>query len=646
MIVRILAAVLAVGVPGLALAHGEHGGARPLGGSGPVTVQGYQVELLSDPAPPVAGRENRIVAKVFRTSPLAPLAGGRVRIGVAARDAAPVSVPAPEVTWAGSYTTPFSPTRVGDHRVSVVLEEVDGRRLVPPVVVDFRVQVGRAPGPGWPALAAVVLVGALGLYAIRLRRTAVRPPDDRLDLLALPWLRRALTSPLFQPALQVPLLLVAVLVVYLGLADVQDGRLNVATTLTWTIWWAGIIFTFILAGRVWCLACPFGALNEWTSRLSGAWRRLPRVFRNIWWATGLFVLLTWADEQLGVVRSPSVTAWLLVLVAALAVLVGLRYERRSFCRYLCPIGGLIGIYSMTAPIELRARDGAVCRTHGDKECYQGAAGAGRGCPMFEFPAVMDRNNYCTLCAECAKGCSRNNLTLRVRRFGQDLWATRRRLLDEAYLAVALVGLTLLVTAQMLPAWPRWIAVLAGWLPAGARAAVKPVTYLTVMESVVLLGGTLVVAPLLVLAAAVVSERLAGAGRLGLRRTFVTFAYMFVPVGVALHLAHNLSHLLLEGPGIVPAIQRAAALYTPLALGEPDWGIEPLASSAVVGLIEMAVVITFYTVSLLVGHRLSVRVYVDRLTASRALVPFAVLSLLFTAAGIALLNQPMGLRHGM
>jgi len=36
----------------------------------------------------------------------------------------------------------------------------------------------------------------------------------------------------------------------------------------------------------------------------------------------LFVLLTWADEQLGVVRSPQVTAWIVLFFAAVALGVG------------------------------------------------------------------------------------------------------------------------------------------------------------------------------------------------------------------------------------------------------------------------------------------------------------------------------------
>jgi len=345
------------------------------------------------------------------------------------------------------------------------------------------------------------------------------------------------------------------------------------------------------------------------------------------------------------VRSPWVTAWIVLFFAGLAVVIGIFYERRSFCRYLCPIGGLIGIYSMTAPVELRTRDRSVCAADREKSCYRGSAEA-RGCPMFEFPATMDRNTYCTFCAECVKACAHENLVLRLRAFGKDLWASGRRALDEAYLAVVLVGLTLLVTAVMLAGWPGWIEGLSGWLPSFVRSTVKPVTYLSVMESVVLLGGALAAVPLLVLGGAALSDRLAGEQGVGVRQTFVTFGYMFVPIGLAMHLAHNVGHLLIEGGGIVPAVQRAVAIYTPLSLGTPDWQILPLASESVVGVLQMGLLVGFFVVSLVAGHLLALRVYPDPRTASRALLPMAALALLFTVVGIVLLNQPMGMRHGM
>jgi hypothetical protein len=51
-------------------------------------------------------------------------------------------------------------------------------------------------------------------------------------------------------------------------------------------------------------------------------------------------------------------------------------------------------------------------------------------------------------------------------------------------------------------------------------------------------------------------------------------------------------------------------------------------------------------SLVAGHRLSGSGYADPRAASRAFVPMAALSCVFTVAAIVLLNLPMGMRHGM
>jgi polyferredoxin len=646
MIARLLSTALLLLLPAAASAHGEHGDARPVNGTSAVTVQGYRIELMSHPSPPAVGETTHFVAKIVGAASGMPVSGGHVLIGIGAPGAKPELMHAHEMTWAGSYEAAVTPSRLGPQHARVLIAGLDARRFEPALTVEFPVTVGRTPGFGaaaWTMLALVAVIAVVAVYAARLRSSLGAPGAGALNLLDVPWLRRLLTSSALQPSLQVPLLGLMGIVVLLGFADVQDGGVNFATRLTWTIWWAGIIFTFVLVGRVWCLACPFGALNEWASRLAAPLRRLPAPFRNLWWATAMFVLLTWADEQLGVVRSPRVTAWIVLFFTAFAIAVGLVYERRSFCRYLCPIGGLIGIYAMTAPVELRTKDGAACRKHHQKECYRGTA-ASRGCPMFEFPQTMDRNNYCTLCAECVKGCSRDNLVLRFRAFGKDLWASGRRALDESYLAVALVGLTLIVTAEMLTGWADWTGAVARWLPGWVRGTFKPVTYLGFVESALLLGGSLVVVPMLVLGGAAVADRLAGEGRLGVRRTFVLFGYMFVPIGLGMHLAHNLAHLLLEGGGIVPAAQRAVALYTPFSLGEPDWQLA-MAPAAVVSLLQMAVLVAFFVLSLVAGHRLTRRAYPDGRSAARALVPMVALSFAFTAAGIVLLNLPMGMRHG-
>jgi hypothetical protein len=198
---------------------------------------------------------------------------------------------------------------------------------------------------------------------------------------------------------------------------------------------------------------------------------------------------------------------------------------------------------------------------------------------------------------------------------------------------------------MLTGWAGWTEAAARWLPEWVRGSFKPVTYLGFVESTFLLGGSLVLIPLLVLGGAAVANRLAGQSGLGLRRTFVLFGYMFIPIGLGMHLAHNLAHLLLEGSGIVPAAQRALALYTPLSLGEPSWQ-SATAPAAVVSLLQMVVLVAFFILSLIAGHRLTAGAYPDARTAGRVLVPMAVLSFVFTVAGIVLLSLPMGMRHAM
>jgi hypothetical protein len=698
----------APGIVGLAIAllwaspaagHGEHGDVAPaLHGRAIVQVAGYEVELLSNPAPPVAGQPAKIVAAVREAGTGRAPTGGRVFIGLAPagtpeasrpnpsehashgspssdsairnpQSAIPVMVRAGEEGWAGNYTALLRPERKGPHTVRVELRELDGRRIgvssphdaagphhgshAGPggslAVVTFSVDV--APPP--PLVSATMLWVALvaggavaGGWVLRARARLGVAEGARLNVLDVPWVRRALTGPWLQPAFQFPLVLVTLLLVLLGFGDTQDPARNLATKLTWTIWWAGIIFTFVTLGRAWCYVCPYGGLNDWAERLAKPARMFPRALRNLWPATAMFLLLTWADEQLGVVRSPAVTAWILILLAVLAVGAGLLYQRRSFCRYLCPIGGVIGLYSMLAPVELRAASGDACRADKTKACYRGSAHS-YGCPMFEFPQVMDRNTYCTLCMECVKGCPMNNMALRARPFGADLWGSGKRQFDEAYLAAAMLGVATVVTAAMLAPWQAWMVGLGRLLPVNPIRWMRPITYLSLVDSAVFFAVALAVGPGLVLAAAWLAERRVPAvERLGLRRAFTTFAYAVVPLGLAMHLAHNLEHLLVEGPAAVPALQRTAARFLGFATGDPDWRIGPLVAPDLIPWLQLAVLLALFGVGLAVAHRLTRTTYDDPVTAARAAVPLFLLLALVTAINIAILAQPMGARHAM
>lgn len=125
---------------------------------------------------------------------------------------------------------------------------------------------------------------------------------------------------------------------------------------------------------------------------------------------------------------------LLLLITTGAVVCSALFERRLWCRYLCPIGGMNGMFAKLAVIELRADRGvctAECSTYA---CIKGgpgeappSPGADRGlptggCPLFSHPASLTDNKDCTLCGVCVKGCAHSNVALRLRPPGADLWA--------------------------------------------------------------------------------------------------------------------------------------------------------------------------------------------------------------------------------
>ncbi len=547
----------------------------------------------------------------------------------------------------GVYALEFTPLAAEPYELQVTLQDPTGTRFQRSVSATVSLPVTWE----WPVNPRLILVGmillgiaVLALIILRVRGDALAP-GERFNFLTLPWLQRLVTSPALQPATQIPLLFLFAIVVFLGFADTPVAGRNLATKLTWTIWWAGIIFTFILVGRLWCLVCPIGAMNEWASRLAQPTRQWPKPLRNLWIANGTFVLLTWADVQLGVVRDPRVTAWVILLLFGSAALTGLFYQRRTFCRYLCPITGLIGIYSMVAPVELRAKKCEACRTHKEKECFVGGP-VNVGCPMFERLWEMDSNAYCNLCFECVKGCTQDNLVLRLRGLGKDLWGATRRHLDEAYLAVVLTGASLYLTGEMVQPWRETLDRITSRLPLHLFGITSDKSTEALINAVLFLVVALGLIPLLVLAAAWVAQRLlASAGTaVRLREIVTVFGYVFIPIGLSMHLAHNLHHLLDEGPGIVPVIQRTLNRFTPVWAGVPAWDLPPLVSHEVLYWMQMLLFMGFYGVSLVAGARLARRYFSNAETTFRAASPIIVVSLVLMLLNVYVLSQPMSARH--
>jgi transcriptional regulator with AAA-type ATPase domain/NAD-dependent dihydropyrimidine dehydrogenase PreA subunit len=216
----------------------------------------------------------------------------------------------------------------------------------------------------------------------------------------------------------------------------QNRQQNFALNLFWAWWWPAILISFPFVGRLWCAVCPFMIYGEITQKLSLILlpRQLKRWPRNSaelwggWFLFGLFALILLWEELWNLENTAYLSAYLLLLITAGAMICSAIFERRFWCRYLCPIGGMNGLFAKLSMTELRAQQGtcsAECTTY---QCYKGGAAKGEGqqtngCPLYSHPAQLNENKDCVLCMTCLKACPHRSVEFNLRPPGIELWTT-------------------------------------------------------------------------------------------------------------------------------------------------------------------------------------------------------------------------------
>jgi polyferredoxin len=331
--------------------------------------------------------------------------------------------------------------------------------------------------------------------------TGRRSQRARFDLWRWkPQLRELMRSPLLWNGLLFGLVSWVFVLVNLWLwLGPQDRQHNGALNLFWAWWWPLILLTYPVVGRLWCSFCPFMVWGEIVQRLAGAlgWQpaRWPRGDSDAWaapvLAAGFAAILLW--EAVGNLEN---TAWLsscLLLLITLGAVVGsLRFEKRFWCRHLCPVGGMNGLFAKLAISELRAQAGTCSGSCTSYACFKGGPAEGEGlasagCPLGTHPAHLEDNRNCVLCLTCAQACPHRSVQLRLRPPAADLQRDMDPPAGEAGLILVLAGGVCLHHWQRLvggvafapdslvagPLLPRLaFAALALALPAGAFLLVR------------------------------------------------------------------------------------------------------------------------------------------------------------------------------
>ncbi len=372
----------------------------------------------------------------------------------------------------------------------------------------------------------------------------------RIDLLTkIPLLKSILKSRFFQPVLMLGTLFFFVFAILTGFFGTPAGSKNFSIIYIWIVWWAVLIIVLVpFFGRLWCTVCPIPGPGEWLQRrgiiqkrypkLMTLRRRWPRQLKNIWLQNVAF--LGMALFSAIILTRPSVTAWVLFAFLILGVVLSAIYDNRIFCRYVCPVGGFIGLYSLTATVELRVKDAQICKDHSTKDCVIGTENS-YGCPWMVFPGNLERNAYCGLCTECLKTCPRDNIALNLRPFGSDLLVAKGRSLDEAYKAFIMLACALMYSVVLLGPW-GW---LKGWANMNSLGqwAIYAVGFLTI--------NLLIVPGLFWLTAQ--AARLLARLDISPRQAFVDYAYTLVPMGLMGWIAFSFSFVFVNGSYALPVL---------------------------------------------------------------------------------------------
>ena len=283
-------------------------------------------------------------------------------------------------------------------------------------------------------------------------------------------------------------------------------------------------------------------------------RPYPKRISTLWVTILLFAGIMMFDFAVGMFVNPLFTAFFIFILIALSVILGVFYERRAFCMYVCPLAGIIGTYGSSGAVELRNKDMAVCSACKTKDCLRGRNemygysamapdrkvnfewSAGYACPMGEFTMVMESNLGCIMCTECIKSCRNDNINIAVRPLSLDLFLKKKKSFEEAALAAVLVGVTL---ALILPDVPEVSTFTSGVITTlfqnelGLNGIMAQWVFI-----VVWFAFAAFLMPIgLFFIACKIAMKLGGITDMKLKDMFTTFAYAIIPIGLVTHAAY-------------------------------------------------------------------------------------------------------------
>lgn len=486
--------------------------------------------------------------------------------------------------------------------------------------------------------------------ASKVQTAGVITNESQLSLSRLPLIGGLFSKLVIKPwvllAFRIFAAAIFLLVIYAGLFGTPVPERNIATVLTWTVWWSAVVVSVFFVGSVWCAICPWDVIATWLVRRK-LWKRgsestslnirVPKVIRSIWPALIMFIVLTWLELGAGVTTSPYATALMALLMVVLATISLAIYERKAFCRYFCAVGRTLGAYAAMAPVALRPIDNQVCADCKTLECYHGTKEI-EPCPTHLVMGSISQNTYCTSCGACTQSCPHQNVGWRLRGIGEEITYASRPHTDEAWFILGLVALTIFHGFTMMPYWEDWMRQLAYQIGDSGQILLS--------FSIGMLISMIV--PVILYLIVIRAVRYLGQIEHDFQRVFNALAFSLLPLAFTYHIAHNLSHLVRESHGFWGVLVNPVGTDTlPLSMHEIHMRhMNPLLDNEIVFALQATLVLFGFWLALRIARQRLNDVLPSAQSKTlplRAFSPFLALITGFSLVNLWLLMQPMIMR---
>jgi transcriptional regulator with AAA-type ATPase domain len=262
----------------------------------------------------------------------------------------------------------------------------------------------------------------------------------RLNLLRLETFRSLFASRKLRLSLQIILVPLLLNVALISLLGIQAGGSPLGNSLFWCFMLPYLLVSFVVLGRIYCSICPISGLTRVFRKLGSRNLPAPKALSRLGVAVAAFFALVflWFETAFAAREITYITAAFIAFLVSTAVLLNFIFKEEVWCRHLCPMGCLGGLFSCLAVVELRANNNVCTSQCKTTYCYKGD-GKDAGCPMGLFPVSLTSNQFCKMCGTCIRNCQYKSIHLDLRWPGAEIWENKEPSMVTSLSIPALLG---------------------------------------------------------------------------------------------------------------------------------------------------------------------------------------------------------------